>query len=176
VAAESLARLKVATTISALRISVPNPRSTNRTKFRFKFSVLYSLKNSRLSLRAWLGGTLRRFSILILSSFAIGCSLYQSESRKFLEKQAFEYAGVAAQENLVGCPGDIADAEWTLSEDTEDARLYLNDAQEFEMQVIPNRGDTTFKCVYRFASAQEMVEKTQAAIDLTLAKMTLSLQ
>lgn len=117
---------------------------------------------------------MRHFSILIFLTLA-GCSLYQSESRKFLEKQAFEYAGVAAQANLVGCPGDLQDAEWNLSEETDEARVYLNDLQDFEMQVIPNHGDTTFKCVYRFSSAQEMVEKTQAAIDLTLAKMTLSL-
>jgi hypothetical protein len=97
-----------------------------------------------------------------------GCSLYQSDARKFLEKQAFEYAGVAAVPNLLGCPGDIADADWTLASETQKARVYINDAAEFEMQVILNQGDTTFKCVFRFHSAQEMVEKTEAAVALTL--------
>ena len=118
---------------------------------------------------------IRYFTLILICIFSSGCSLYRSEAREFLEKQAFEYAGVAAQANLLGCPVDIENADWTLASETEEARVYLNDEGMYEMQVISNKGDTTFKCMFRFSSAQEMVEKTEDAVDLTLYYMGQSL-
>lgn len=118
---------------------------------------------------------IRFLPLILICTLACGCSLYRSDARKFLEKQAFEYAGVAAQANLLGCPGDVENADWTLASETEDARVYLNDEGLYEMQVISNKGDTAFKCMFRFSSAQEMVEKTEDAVDLTLYYMGQSL-
>lgn len=97
------------------------------------------------------------------------CSLYQSAGRKFLEQQALEFSGAAAQAHLVGC-GQPAAGNWMKMTQTPLATVFAHESGGFEMRVLPTENQT-FACDYRFASAQEMYEKTSAAIDLTVANL-----
>jgi len=116
---------------------------------------------------------------IVLGILTLGlgaCSLYQSDSRKFLEKQAIEFAGSAAQANLVDCPEGQLEESWQLKEETPKAGLYTHDLSTFELRVVPMEQSPLqqFSCVYRFASDEELTEKTQAAVELTVFYLGLS--
>ncbi len=104
-------------------------------------------------------------------SFA-ACSLYQSDSRKFLEKQAFEYDAASAY--LVSCPIEPIASEWEVSAETESAKIFENQKIDFAIRILPSQQEGQFSCIYRFTSAQEMIEKMDAAIELTRVYMGLS--
>jgi len=111
-------------------------------------------------------------SLVGLLLFSTGCSVYQSEGRKYLEKQAFEFAGVAATENLLACDYSGVDASWVLTEQTEQTDIYVSENQDFKMKVQVQRanGDLSpsYGCGFQFGSAQEMYEKSADAAALTL--------
>jgi hypothetical protein len=102
------------------------------------------------------------------------CSIYQSDGRKFLEKQAYEFAGVDAQQNLLGCQSgsDSSAGQWTQLSHTQLARVFVHETDDFELRVVPiTSDDSAFSCDYGFTSAQEMFEKTPAAVDLTILRL-----
>lgn len=118
---------------------------------------------------------IRHFTLILICALSCSCSLYRSDARKFLEKQAFEFAGVALQANLLGCPSEIENADWTLTTEIQDARIYVNTQSAYEMQVIAGPSHAAFSCTFRFSSEQEMVEKTEDAVKLTIFNMGQSL-
>jgi len=109
--------------------------------------------------------------IIILSTSA--CSLYQSDGRKFLEKQALQFSAAAA--NLQGCVQEKLSADWIKIYTDNDADVYSSDNQEFALRIVPRHTKAAFYCTFHFSSVQEMVERTDAAIDLTLEQMVLGL-
>lgn len=113
----------------------------------------------------------RLLAIAILLS---GCSLYQSEARKFLEKQAFEYAGAAAAPNLLDCTQATYSSEWLLFMGTDRVRVYRHGEDLLDVQVIPDE-HKEFSCLYRFESEEEFEQRFEAAEYLTLHHMGLSL-
>ena len=115
---------------------------------------------------------MRQLLFSALSIISLGaCSLYQSDARKFLEKQAFEYAGKSASAYLTGCDEELLGEEWLMVSRTDSARIYASEIEEFTMKVKLQGG--TFSCAFRFNSAQEMIEQTPAAIDLTVLHQSL---
>lgn len=118
---------------------------------------------------------IRHLTLIFICALSCSCSLYRSDARKFLEKQAFEFAGVALQANLLGCPSEIENADWTLATETQDASIYVNTRSAHEMQVIVGPTDAAYSCTFRFSSEQEMVEKTEDAVKLTIYNMGQSL-
>ena len=87
-------------------------------------------------------------SVLLLT----GCSIYESQGRKFLESQALEYAGVSAQDNLQSCDHEQTAAPWVLLQRDENAEVLALDGAGYEMRVVPNE-DPTFACQFRFVSS-----------------------
>lgn len=111
-------------------------------------------------------------SILIFSTALLaGCSVYQSEGRKFLEKSAFEFAGVAAY--VTACDNLGVDATWVKAGETAQTETFVNeDSEEFRLKVLTTNldGDSSpYGCEFRFPSAQELVEKSENASGYTLA-------
>ncbi len=56
---------------------------------------------------------------------------------------------------------------------TSEAIVYTSELEEFRLRVVPVKATAYYNCTYAFSSAQEMVEKTQDAIDLTLLHLSL---
>lgn len=114
-----------------------------------------------------------RFLILILTALGLAaCSLYQSPGRKFLEKQAYEFAGVSAEAHLTGCQYVPFEREWVELNNTPLARIYTHETAEFQLRVFPLLAAHGFSCDFQFTSAQEMFEKMDAAVDLTISHST----
>ena len=101
------------------------------------------------------------------------CSLYQSEGRKFLEKQGLEYSAAAA--NLQSCDHEPLGEEWLKVFGTDSAAVFSSESQEFVLRIMPLQANPAFSCMYRFSSVQEMIERTDAAIELTLGQVALGL-
>jgi hypothetical protein len=107
---------------------------------------------------------LRGIFILALSFPLSACSLYQSDGRKALEKNA---AGLAsAQSYMTACEWSLPSQEYLLVSSNEDADVYASEREEFSMAVVPS--DAPYSCNYRFHSAQEMIELTDSAVEITL--------
>ncbi|MBX3022400.1 MAG: hypothetical protein KF799_12070 [Bdellovibrionales bacterium] len=98
------------------------------------------------------------------------CSLYQSPGRKFLEKQAFEYAGVKAQAYQMACEQGATLKGWAPFSQSTQAHVFTHETNEFQIRVVTAGDPLPFSCDYQFASAQEMYERVGDAIDLTLAQ------
>jgi len=114
---------------------------------------------------------MRKLFVLSIATILSSCSLYQSEGRKFLEQQGFEYAGVSAQAYLRDCQEAKPTEGWVKLTETPLARVYVHETDSFEMRVLPNQDNLSdFHCDYQFPSAKDMMEQTSAAIDLTLAE------
>ena len=113
------------------------------------------------------------FLALLILPFTSACSLYQSDGRKFLEKQAFEFAEASA--NLQSCGKEKMGDEWLKISDSEQAQVYSSENSEFELRVVPLHSGDPFHCTFHFASVQEMVERTDSAVEITLEQMALGL-
>ncbi len=103
-----------------------------------------------------------------------GCSIYQSEARKFLEKQALSYSRVSAA-NLMGCGHEPLTEEWLKTSEDERVEIFASDSRDFSLRVVPRGENGSYSCTYVFSSVQEMMERTDSAIDLTLDQMALGL-
>jgi hypothetical protein len=113
---------------------------------------------------------LRFLALCAVSLAVVACSVYQSPGRKYLEKSAFDYAGVSAQEAqpfLQGCQNQGADSHWVEQSQTADAKIFENEG--FQLRIQPLAA-ANFSCDYSFSSAQELVEKTADAVALTMNK------
>ncbi len=106
-----------------------------------------------------------RSSFLVLLLSLSACSVYQSEGRKFLEKQAYEFAGVQA--NLLSCQKVQATDGLTRIHGEARANIYSSSSQPLVMRVVP-LGDRPYSCDYGFTTADEMSSKFSPAIGLTL--------
>ena len=109
----------------------------------------------------------------LLIPFLLGCSVYQSDGRKFVESQGLQWAGYSALANLQTCDHELSRPAWLMIESNPRADLYVYEGDGYQMRVQPVQ-DETFSCYYRFASAQELYEKTSDAVALTMTKLDLS--
>ena len=114
--------------------------------------------------------TLRGIFILALSIGFSGCSLYQSDGRKTLEKNAIGLA--TAQAYMTGCEWSLPAAEYLRVSSNDDAAVYASEREDFSMAVVP--ADAPYSCNYRFTSAQEMIELTDSAIEVTLQSYSMA--
>ncbi len=119
------------------------------------------------------GGLLRRFVLLLILPAISACSIYQSEGRKFLEKNAYEYSNVSAL-NLQSCSYGSVSSEWLEFSSTPTSTAFTSDQNEFALLIVSHAQNTpSFACQFQFSSAQEMVERTEAASELTLLHQSL---
>ncbi|MGE3760454.1 MAG: hypothetical protein AB7H97_22000 [Pseudobdellovibrionaceae bacterium] len=109
---------------------------------------------------------LRGFFIFVAAVGLSGCSLYQSSGRKALEKNAIGLAMASA--NMTGCQNSFPAAEYLKVSENEEAAVYASEREDFAMAVVPLSISTPYSCNYRFNSAQEMIERTDSAIELTI--------
>jgi len=117
---------------------------------------------------------LKKTGMVLLFMSGSACSLYQSDGRKFLEKQALQFSR-AASVNQQGCGMEAMGEDWMKVSETEMAEVYGNDALDFTLRVVPRSTAGSFHCTYQFSSVQEMMERTDSAIELTLEQMALGL-
>lgn len=110
-------------------------------------------------------------SVVLTLIFSLcACSVYQSDGRKFLEKNAYAFAGVSAlqaQPYLLSCQNEPAAAPWVEQSRTSEAEIFENEG--FALRIQPLQA-TDFTCDYLFSSAQQLVEMTDNAVALTMAK------
>jgi hypothetical protein len=120
------------------------------------------------------GARYTRILALIALGFQLGaCSVYESGGRKTLEKQAFEIAGVGAQENLTACGYTPAKAgHWMLIQTTDEAKLYAREADTYELRVTAKSTGPNIACLFHFSSAQELYQRSQSALELTLLHLS----
>jgi hypothetical protein len=117
----------------------------------------------------------------ILAAILTGCSVYQSDGRKFLESQAIQFS--EAKANLTSCGSNPVNAEkWNFLENEDRAEIMVATGDSFELRVIPilrapghsevstpaNRSEQPFSCEFRYNSAQEMYEKMSPSIEFCL--------
>lgn len=119
------------------------------------------------------GGLVSRI-VPILFLILGGCSLYQSEGRKFLEKQAIQFSRASAA-NLQSCGLEPVGEEWLKASEDERAGVYSSETREFALKIVPRGESGVFSCTYQFTSVQEMIERTDSAIELTVEQMALGL-
>ncbi len=117
--------------------------------------------------------TFRGIFILGLAFALSGCSLYQSDGRKTLEKNAIGLA--SAQANFISCQAEPLGPEWLKVSQTEEAEVFASEKEDFALTVAPSLSAMPFNCLYRFSSAQEMIERTDSAIEITVHELGLSL-
>lgn len=110
---------------------------------------------------------MRFLFLLTIAATMSACSIYESDGRKYLEQHAYQFAGVSAQANLLGCQLQSQSTDWVEQSQTPNARILENDG--FELRIEP-KANPEYGCEFRFSSAQELVEKTNAAIEYTLAR------
>jgi hypothetical protein len=111
------------------------------------------------------------FSLALLLLPLCACSLYQSEGRKFLEKQAFEYAGVSAQANLLSCQSSAANDRFRLIRTETRALVYAHPEKPLQIRVVP-LVDRRYDCDYGFTTDEELDAKVSSAIELTLQHLS----
>jgi hypothetical protein len=129
-----------------------------------------------------MGRSLLAFIIAMFSSLSIGCSVYQSSDRKFLEKQAFQYAGVGAmaQDDLIDCPNGSAgiDETWEMTEQTELAQVWVprstpgfeaTPADFSRLRVLYQAEDRIMNCYFEFNDQDERTIDQNAAVELTIS-------
>ncbi|MGE4132438.1 MAG: hypothetical protein AB7F86_12420 [Bdellovibrionales bacterium] len=108
------------------------------------------------------------FSLVAFMTLS-ACSVYQSEGRKFLEKQAFEYTGASAY--LQGCSsGKVASGALISSSAT--TLSYQASEPAFHLSVF-SRAQTDFACDFQFSSQSELEELAPAAVELTFLHLGL---
>lgn len=112
------------------------------------------------------GVLLLKTALLIISSILItGCSLYASQGRKLLEQQAFEIAASFTASNFEYCGTDLESIDWSSWH--EDARATVQMSSDGRMRVTP-KSDGNVSCYFRFKTPEEMHQKTEAAIEVSL--------
>jgi len=103
------------------------------------------------------------FLALLIST---GCSVYQSDGRKFLEKQVADFSGVSAQQNLFSCEDASTSTtdQWIVWRQESNSELYRNpsDPQLLRVMVMP-----AHTCDFRFLSDEELNQKIPSAIEIT---------
>jgi hypothetical protein len=99
-----------------------------------------------------------------------GCSVYESDGRKFLERN-LDSIGVSVQSNLTRCDHEPTQESWTLLEERADSVVYSSDEEGFRLKITTTL-DPAFNCYFKFSSAQEMYEKVQAACERTVQELS----
>ena len=99
--------------------------------------------------------------------FLSACSLYQSPGRKYLEQSSYQFAGLAAAERVADC-GELADAptDWVLRKRVDEARVWAPPSEDGRLRVEA-RDSAKRGCDFHFASANEAIDLTDAAIAAT---------
>ena len=114
----------------------------------------------------------RLLFILPFVGLLAGCSVYRSQGRQFLESNGLQPFGSNnfAASNVVDCNREQTTAAWVMLQKTQNAEIFALEGEDYQMRVNPMIDDS-FNCYFRFSSAQEMYQKTGAAVDLTLAEL-----
>lgn len=115
---------------------------------------------------------MRTLSLLVFASMLSACSAYQSDGRKYLEKSAYDLAGLKLRQQFIGCaptaPPVPGDAPW-LPTRAADPRAHVFErdlAHAFELRITPENGAQS--CDYGFASAADRARARDLAIAATL--------
>lgn len=122
------------------------------------------------------------FTLIACSILFSGCSVYQSDGRKYLEKQAFERAASASLLNAwQGCNRDQSDQSavtevhsqnensqieegWTTLGEGPTYVATVSESDDFRLRI---RTYSDFHCDFQFESAQALIESTPSAVELT---------
>jgi hypothetical protein len=97
-----------------------------------------------------------------------GCSIYESDGRKFLEDNAIQlHDGTLSSSNVKGWGPTDSTTAWVSLEKTPQAEALVNEGSGFELQVTP-LAQSQSSCFFQFSSEQERNEKLAAAIDYSL--------
>src|SRR4051812_26140129 len=101
------------------------------------------------------GVFLRLFQCLLLVSMLAGCSVYESDGRKYLETDGIGLYERTKTFNFSGCNTNPSTRAWVRFEKDSRADVSVSDDNSFDMKVVPS-GETQYACYFHFTSAQEM--------------------
>jgi hypothetical protein len=119
------------------------------------------------------------FSLLFSAAAFIGslsgCSLYQSEGRRSLERNAYSLAGIGVSENLISCQSENQDViqSGRLIAQSEKGWAFAMTAADSDFRVaitppyLAPAHTLQRSCFFRFQSAEEALARLEAAIDLS---------
>lgn len=96
-----------------------------------------------------------------------GCSVYESDGRKYLEQTGLTFSHKSGQSAYIACSTEVPEGNWVAFEKTENAQLSTNDSENFELLVTPI-GLNAINCYFKFSSAREMYENSSSAEDFCL--------
>lgn len=109
--------------------------------------------------------------------FSNSCSLYQSEGRKFLEKNALEFSAQGSQgfswhfnalqianpcAELVSHPS-LVEKEWSLFETSPDEqlKLYQSEVSGFDVLMHVQMNERDFVCVFPYVSLHQRLNRLE---------------
>ena len=81
----------------------------------------------------------------------------------------------SASVNQLGCGSAPLSDEWQKSYQDDEAIVYGSDRQDYVLKVAPIAENGKYHCTFKFESVQEMIERTDSAIYLTMEQMALGL-
>ena len=114
--------------------------------------------------------TLRIIVAALVSSLALSaCSAFQNASRKYLEKQAYDFAGLKLHEKLIGCAAPSDASSWREAKPDPRAQVRTREADDaYELRVEPTTHAGDLACDYAFTTDEERSSVTDAAIAYAL--------
>jgi hypothetical protein len=114
------------------------------------------------------GLVLKLIALTAIFILLTGCSLYESDGRKYLEAGGITfYNKTKPASAFVSCSTEAPSAAWVPFEKNDLGQFSSSESENFEILVTPV-STTPYNCLFRFASAQEMFENTSGAMDYCL--------
>jgi hypothetical protein len=151
--------------------SARNPLSIRTTKSRSNF--LFQVGRVEFSLDARLTSAYPYNMKLAWTLFAatillMGCSVYRSDGRKYLESNGFVIVSGSAVPNLENCGFGGGSDSWTPLQETPEAWIFTSEDNGTELHVVSKAETPAYGCDFKFQSGEEREQKLQDALDLTL--------
>ncbi len=114
-----------------------------------------------------IGRLFKSFSFAMIGLFIGACSIYQSEARKFLESNAYDYAGVSAEAHVVSCASPAALTSDDLEPEAhESALIYRLSPVNIRVMVL----DSTYSCDYAYEASTDADAGLEGAVEYTLKR------
>lgn len=108
-----------------------------------------------------------RSSLFIAALMFLGaCSLYQSDGRKYMEKEASSVAGISAADNFQYCTEMTDSQPWVPWLETTEVVLLKNASESFELLVAPKNSNS--HCQFLFSSEEELIKRWPSAEKISL--------
>ncbi len=113
---------------------------------------------------------MKRFALALLPFLLLGCSVYRSEGRRYLEEYALD-PNVIEQKFFQGCTTNNEVSSYSPWSSDERALTYVAHSDPARLRVIPlKQQQQDMACDFQFTSAQELSQLAELSIQISIAK------